>query len=53
MEQITIQNMGLVDLALTLSNEALEDIKQGKFNEGIEKLMKSQSFLKVVKIGLL
>lgn len=45
--------MGLVDLALELSNEALELIKVGNFDKAMRTLIKSQSFLKVVKIGLL
>tara|TARA_R110000751_G_scaffold86595_1_gene172307 strand:- start:938 stop:1099 length:162 start_codon:yes stop_codon:yes gene_type:complete len=53
MENITIQNMGLVDLSLNLNEEALEAIHEKRYDVAIRTLIKSQSFLKVVKIGLL
>jgi hypothetical protein len=52
MENITIENMGLIDLSMNLNDEALEAIKEKKYDVAIRTLMKSQSFLKVVKIGL-
>ena len=52
MESLKIETKGLIDLAIKLNQEGLDDIRAGNFDAGISKLMKQVSILNLTDLDI-
>ena len=52
MESLKIETKRLIDLAIQLNQEGLDDIRAGNFDAGIRTLMKQVSILNLIDLGI-